>query len=118
MRVAISSEGKNLGEHFGHCSEFTIYDIENNKVNNTEVIENPGHKPGFLPEFLSKKNVNVIISGGMGKRAQELFKNNKIEVIVGAEGLCDDIIQSFIDGKLHSTNSICNKHEFEGHCND
>ena len=53
MRIAVASEGKNVTEHFGHCEGFLIYDAENGEILKEEMVLNPGHKPGFLPNFLS-----------------------------------------------------------------
>lgn len=118
MRIAVASEGNKVSGHFGHCEGFTIFDVDNGNIVSKEDVKNPGHKPGFLPEFLKGKNVDVIISGGMGEKAQDLFKNNNIDVVVGAEGLADDEVKRFISGSLKSTGSVCSKHEYEGHCNE
>jgi predicted Fe-Mo cluster-binding NifX family protein len=72
-KIAVAGEGKNVTEHFGHCVHFLIYDVENGKIIKEESIPNPGHKPGFLPNFLADRGVNVIISGGMGGGAVDIF---------------------------------------------
>jgi len=54
----------------------------------------------------------------MGETAQELFNQNGIEVVVGAQGIADDIINQYIGGVLKSTGSVCTEHSHEGHCND
>ena len=118
MKIAVSSEGKKASGHFGHCEGFTMYEVEDDKILNTEFIPNPGHRQGFLPVFLKEKGTNVIISGGMGGTAQQLFQDNEIQVIVGVTGNCDDIIKDYIDGKLKSTGSICEEHTYEGHCGE
>ena len=118
MKIAIASEGKKVSGHFGHCEGFTMYNIEGDKVVNSEFVPNPGHKPGFLPMFLKEKDVDIIISGGMGGSAQQLFRNNNIEVIVGAEGDCDNIIVSYLKGEIKSTGSICIEHSHEGSCGE
>lgn len=118
MKIAIASEEKYVSGHFGHCEGFTMYNLEGKKVIKKEFVPNPGHKPGYLPVFLKENNVNVIIAGGMGATAQELFKENNIEVIVGVEGICDDVIENFINSELKSTGSVCTEHSHEGHCND
>lgn len=92
MKIAVASEGKNVSGHFGHCEGFTLYEVEEGKVLKSEFVQNPGHRPGFLPVFLKEKGTDVIIAGGMGGTAQQLFGENGIEVIVGAQGLCDDEI--------------------------
>lgn len=116
MKIAIATEGKRVSGHFGHCEGFTMYKVDDSKIVDSEFIPNPGHKPGFLPRFLKEKRVDIIISGGMGGSAQQLFNDNGIEVVVGARGNCDDVIQSYLDGELKSTGSICEEHAHEGHC--
>ncbi|CDG02303.1 Putative Dinitrogenase iron-molybdenum cofactor family protein [Clostridium chauvoei JF4335] len=81
-------------------------------------MKNPGHKPGFLPVFLKGLDIDIIISGGMGATAQQLFEQNNIEVVVGAAGITDEIIKKYISGEVKSTGSICTEHAHEGHCND
>ncbi|MFT5875125.1 MAG: putative Fe-Mo cluster-binding NifX family protein [Clostridium sp.] len=118
MKIAIASDGKNVSGHFGFCEGFTIYEVENDKTVSKSFTANPGHKPGFLPVFLKELNVNLIIAGGMGGTAQNLFNEKGIEVVVGAKGLSEDVLQKYINGELKSTGSVCQEHEHEGHCND
>lgn len=118
MKIAVASEGKLVSGHFGHCEGFTMYNVENSVVINKEFVTNPGHKPGFLPVFLKEQKADVIIAGGMGESAQELFNQNGILVVVGAQGNADDVVNVYIAGKLKSTDSVCTEHAHEGHCND
>jgi len=115
-KVAISRDGNYVSGHFGHCEGFEVFEINEGEISSKEFLPNPGHRPGFLPQYLAEKNINVIISGGMGATAQELFGRNNIEVIVGASGKLDEVIGSYINGSLRSTNSICTEHQHEGHC--
>ncbi|ACA44281.1 dinitrogenase iron-molybdenum cofactor [Clostridium botulinum] len=118
MKIAIASDGKYVSGHFGHCEGFTIYEVEEGKSLNKNFTPNPGHRPGYLPVFLKELNVNVIIAGGMGETAQDLFNENNIEVVVGIQGLSDDMAQKYIQGELKSTGSVCREHQHEGHCNE
>lgn len=116
MKIAIASDNKMVSPHFGHCEGFTVYKVNSNKIEDESFIANPGHKPGFLPVFLKEKEVDIIIAGGMGQRAQQLFAEKNIKVIVGAEGNCDKIINKYINDELQSTNDVCNRHMNEGSC--
>ncbi|SHJ87891.1 Predicted Fe-Mo cluster-binding protein, NifX family [Anaerobranca californiensis DSM 14826] len=116
MKIAVASEGNFVSGHFGHCQGFTIYETEGNKLLKKEFIDNPGHRPGFLPNYLKEKGVNVIISGGMGETAQQLFAQNNIEVIVGVEGQLDEIVQQYLNNQLKTTNSVCREHMHKGNC--
>ena len=118
MKIAIASEGKYVSGHFGHCEGFTFYEVDEDKVIKKEFKQNPGHRPGFLPDFLNELGVNVVISGGMGQTAQQLFAQNNINVIIGAEGYCDDAIQQYLKNELKSTGSICREHQYEDHCHE
>jgi len=116
MKIAVASEGKMVTEHFGHCEGFNIFDAENGKIVKSEFILNPGHKPGFLPNFLNDKGVNVIISGGMGGGAIDIFNEKGIEVIVGATGIAEAAVNSYLQGNLKSTGSVCHEHQHHDEC--
>jgi len=116
MRIAVASDGKSVSAHFGHCEGFTVYEIDQNKSLEKSFVANPGHRPGFLPVFLKEKGVDVIIAGGMGGSAQQLFTENGIEVFVGVQGFSDDLAQAFINGNLQSSGSVCHEHQHEGSC--
>ena len=107
MRVAISTDGDFVSAHFGRCPQFTLVDIDKNKVTKREIIDNPGHHPGFLPQFLSEKGAACIIAGGMGMRAQELFSQAGIDSILGVEGSIDSVVEHLLAGTLKGGESIC-----------
>ena len=96
-----------VSAHFGRCPEFTIVEIEGNKLKNKETIPNPGHHPGFLPDFLGKLGVSTIIAGGMGPRAQGLFAEKGIDTIVGVTGRIDEVIKKVLSGTLEGGESLC-----------
>ena len=113
-RIAFPSNDKtNVEEHFGHCKEFAIYNVENKEVTSIDFITPPPHEPGSLPKFLGQEKVNVIITGGMGSMAINLFKEQDIEVILGAKGTIDINLTAYLTNILQSTGSAC-AHE-EGH---
>lgn len=116
MKIAVASEGKMVTEHFGHCASFNIFDIEDNKVVKVESIPNPGHRPGFLPNFLNDLGVKVVISGGMGGGAVSIFNEKNIEVIIGVRGSAEDAVQSYLQGTLESSGSVCHQHQHHDEC--
>ena len=61
MKVAISTEGDSVSAHFGRCPSFTIAEIEEGRIVSKEVIENPGHHPAYLPQFLREKESTVLL---------------------------------------------------------
>lgn len=111
MKIAVACEGKMVTEHFGHCQNFNIYDIENGKILKVESIPNPGHKPGFLPVFLYDLGINIIMSGGIGGGAIEIFNEKNIEVVTGVNGESSQVVEMFLNNELKSTNFVCNQHK-------
>ncbi len=110
MKIAVASEKEMVTGHFGHCENFNIYETNGNEIVKNESVKNPGHKPGFLPNFLNDMGVNVIISGGMGGGAIDIFNEKGIEVIVGASGNAREAAEAYLKGSLKSTGSVCHEH--------
>ena len=69
-----------------------------------------------MPNFLNDLGVNVIISGGMGGGAIEIFNEKGIEVITGASGDAQVLADRYIKGELKSTGSVCHQHEHHDEC--
>ena len=118
MKIAVASENGRVTEHFGHCEGFMMFDTENNQIVKSETIANPGHKPGFLPNFLADRGVNVIISGGMGGGAVEIFNERKVTVVVGASGDAKTAVEAYLLGELQSTGSVCHEHQHHVACGE
>lgn len=116
MKIAVANDNGRVTEHFGHCQGFMIYETEDKTILNSENVANPGHKPGFLPNFLHDLGVNVIISGGMGEGAITIFNQNGIDVIVGASGNTKDVVENYLNGNLESTGSVCHEHMHADEC--
>jgi len=107
MKVAISTDTGRVSEHFGRCPEFTILQIDDGKITNSETIPNPGHHPGFLPDFFAGKGVQAIIAGGAGTRAQMLFEQKNIQLILGITGTIDNVVDLICKGQLKGGESLC-----------
>ncbi len=118
MKVAVASEKDMVTGHFGHCANFNIFSVDGEAIVGSESIPNPGHRPGFLPKFLNEKDINVIISGGMGGAAVQLFNEFGIEVVIGTTGTAQNAVEKYVKGELQSTGSICHEHAHEGNCGE
>ena len=116
MKIAVSCNGNQIWAHFGHCENFMIYEAENGVITSEQSVPNPGHRPGFLPNFLADMGVAVIISGGMGGGAVDIFNERGVEVVLGAQGDAKTAGESYLRGELHSTGSICHEHAHEHEC--
>jgi len=110
MRIAIPVAQDKLSLHFGHCDQFALFDIDDKlkKVKSRNDIIPPAHAPGVLPQWLRENDVNVIIAGGMGQRAQQLFVQNDIKVVIGATSNSpEEIVSDYLAGKLETGDNIC-----------
>lgn len=110
MRYAVPVSGGRLAEHFGHCEQFALFDIDetSKEITKSSIVDSPGHQPGFLPSWLSEQDVSMVIAGGMGSRALELFEQNRIQVISGAmESDPERAVLSHLQGTLATGQNVC-----------
>jgi predicted Fe-Mo cluster-binding NifX family protein len=110
MKIAIPVVNNTLNAHFGHCESFAIIDTDMNdkRIVNRIDVDAPPHEPGLLPKWLEEKGVNMIIAGGMGQRAQALFQERNIDVLVGAPCLTpEELVSAFMEGNLQAGVNAC-----------
>lgn len=110
MRYAVPVSGGLMSAHFGHCEQFALIDVdeESGKITRKELIPSPGHQPGFLPGWLAEQGANVVIAGGMGPRAVELFQENGVRVVLGArENDPEQAVLSLVSGSLAIGDNTC-----------
>lgn len=110
MRIAIPLARGKLSLHFGHCDQLAIFEVddESKKVISRNDQTPPAHEPGVLPHWLGGIGVNAIIAGGMGQRAQQLFAQNGIRVIIGASsGTPEGLVTAYLQDVLVTGDNIC-----------
>jgi predicted Fe-Mo cluster-binding NifX family protein len=112
MKVAISLTGEkltdNVSEVFARCPYFAIAEIENKKVQATEVIENKiadqlGQAGISAAQLMAEKDVKAVITKNVGPRALDVLNQFQIDIYTG-EGSAERVLQEFIDGKLKKIN--------------
>ena len=110
MRFAIPvAEGK-LCMHFGHCERFAIVDVDEStkEIAGVKELEPPPHEPGVLPQWIKEQGATIVIAGGMGQRAQSLFKQSGVDVIVGASAEePETVVKAYLAGTLQTGDNIC-----------
>ncbi|MBN2182438.1 MAG: NifB/NifX family molybdenum-iron cluster-binding protein [Sedimentisphaerales bacterium] len=110
MKIAIPVTGGALSAHFGHCEQFDIFDVDldGKKITSRQSLTPPPHEPGILPQWLSGLQVELVIAGGMGQRAQQLFAQNNIDLIVGAaDNTPQELIEQYMNNRLQTGTNIC-----------
>ncbi len=110
MKIAIPLADGKLTMHFGHCSSFALVDVDprTKKIIKSEESAAPPHQPGLLPSWLAECGATIIIAGGMGQRAQQLFAQQGIQVVVGAPAETPEkLITDYFAGTLQIGENIC-----------
>jgi ATP-binding protein involved in chromosome partitioning len=110
MKIAIPTAGGHLCMHFGHCEQFALIDVDEDdgKIVKSTMVTPPPHEPGLLPRWLHEHGATVIIAGGMGQRAQQLFAQDSIKVVVGAPADSpENLAQAYLSGTLVSGKNTC-----------
>lgn len=117
MKIAVTYENGEIFQHFGHTSEFKIYNVENNKVENSEILNTNGSGHGALATLLKEQNVDVLICGGIGGGAQNALRDQGIKLFGGVSGKADDAVNEYLNNNLnYNPNVKCSHHEHsEGH---
>lgn len=97
-----------LHGHFGHCKFFAIFYVKTKEILKEEKIVPPPHEPGLLPKWLSENGVTDVLTGGMGKKARNLFSLYDIEVLVGAPVLeASEVVKGYLDKSLKFALNSC-----------
>ena len=108
MKIAIPVANGRICAHFGHSEQFALIEVEDNEIKSKEMLIPPAHEPGVLPRWLHEQGANVIITGGMGQRAQMLFEENGIKVIYGvASGEPEELVKQYLNDTLEAGENIC-----------
>lgn len=110
MRIAIPIANGQLATHFGHGERFALMDVDpkaKQLLKRTDV-DAPPHQPGLLPRWLGEQGVQVVIAGGMGQRAQTLFAERGIQVVVGATAdTPEKLVADYLSQNLKTGCNVC-----------
>ena len=116
MRIAVTYENGQIFQHFGHTSQFKLYDIEENRVASSEIVDTNGQGHGALAGVLKNLRVDKLICGGIGGGARDALAASSIEVYGGVSGSADEAVDALLNGRLsYDPEARCNHH---GHGED
>jgi len=108
MRVAVSTDDGNgldsvVSPHFGRCPYYVLVDLDGREIGQVEVVENPAHgqhQPGQVPGFINSHGADVMLAGGMGRRAIGFFQQYGIQAVTGATGTVRHALEQYLGGAL------------------
>ncbi len=119
MRIAFATEDDGgleaqVASHFRRARFFTFVDLDpDGEVVSVEVKENPFAQvrgPGLVPGFVRDEEADLVVSGGMGMRAAEVFRQWGVEPVTGAKGKVLEVLRALLSGEEFEE-SLCHPHE-------
>ena len=112
MKIAVTYEDGQIFQHFGHTSQFKLYDVADGKMVNSQVVDTNGSGHGALAGFLMQHGVTALICGGIGGGAQAALANVGITLYGGVSGSADQAVASLLSGNLgYDPDVHCNHHD-------
>ncbi len=117
-RIAFACEDSNglqseMSMHFGRCPYYVMVDVEDKEIKSSQTVDNPyfsNHTPGAVPQFINTQNVHVMIAGGMGPKAVEMFRGFGIEVATGVGGKVENVLNAYLDGRVKGSAACSHDH--------
>jgi predicted Fe-Mo cluster-binding NifX family protein len=111
MKIAVTYANGIIFQHFGHTQQFKVYEVQNNEVVSSQVVDTNGSGHGALAGFLSTLGVDVLICGGIGGGAQMALASANIRLFGGVSGDADEAVNAFLCGALeYNPNVKCSHH--------
>lgn len=110
MKIALPVTGNCLCMHFGHCESFAFYDVDSKEksINGVKMLTPPPHEPGILPPWIKQQGADIVITGGMGSRARDLFEAVGVHVITGAPAINPEaVIIHYLNNTLELGQNAC-----------
>lgn len=118
MRIAVTYENGKVFQHFGHCEQFKLYDVEDGKIVGEQIVDTNGSGHGALAGFLQAAKADALICGCIGMGAQMALADAGIKFYAGVQGPADEAASALAAGTLdYDPNAHCEHHEHHaGNC--
>ncbi len=99
---ALDSE---ISDHFGRAKKFIFLEVEEGKIKNYYLKNNPYQKKEVragleTSSFVVKEKIDSIIAKEMGPISFHTLRDNIVDVYKGIDGNVKEIINNFSEGKL------------------
>ncbi|MCR4790372.1 MAG: NifB/NifX family molybdenum-iron cluster-binding protein [Treponemataceae bacterium] len=111
VAATYEKETGNVFQHFGKSQNFKIYEIEDNKIVKSEVIDNGGFGHHDLATYLKNLGVETLILGNRGQGAIDALNAAGLKQVPGITGSADQAAEKFAKGTLvGNPNAKCDHH--------
>lgn len=109
-RIALPLSGGRVSAHFGRAEEFVVYDTDRDKAEilGSENLVPPAHEEGLLPQWLVENGVDVLLTGGLGRKARSALQESGIVVVSGVpNGSAEELTRQYLEGRLQAGENSC-----------
>jgi predicted Fe-Mo cluster-binding NifX family protein len=121
VRIAVSADDNRgldsvVSPHFGRCPYYVLVDVEDAEVKEITAVANPyyeQHQRGQVPGFIHSQGAEVMLTGGMGRRALGLFEQYGVEAVTGAYGTVRRALEGYLGGQVRGADA-CGKSSSHG----
>ena len=107
MRYAIAVDKSEVSSHFGRCESYELVDMTDGQVTARRHVANPGHSPGQIPQLMQQWQVDSVVCGGAGPRAQTMLSEKGIGLITSVSGLVEEVVAAILAGELKTGEDTC-----------
>jgi len=110
VKYAVPVSKGEICAHFGHCEQFALMDVdpELKQICGTKIVQSPGHEPGVLPGWLAQQGADIVLAGGMGQSAINLFNQARVKVVTGVrESDPEKAVLAHVENNLDTGGNIC-----------
>ncbi|MEW5763563.1 MAG: NifB/NifX family molybdenum-iron cluster-binding protein [Acidobacteriota bacterium] len=110
MKIAVPMADGRFSDHFGGADSFGLFEVDEpaRSIVSKASLQAPPHERGAFPRWLREQGAEVILAGGMGPRAAQMFEAYGIRVVAGVVARDPEIaVQEFLAGSLHTSGALC-----------
>jgi predicted Fe-Mo cluster-binding NifX family protein len=111
MKIAVTTEGDQIFQHFGKCPTFTVFTVKDGAVQGKTSVDASRNGHAALSGFLKSLGVDVVICGGIGDGAKQMLSSAGIKLVSGIEGGIENAVNAYLSGNLTDKNGTCSREE-------
>lgn len=113
MKIAVTTQGDQIFQHFGKCPSFTVFTAEDGEIRKKGILDAEGNGHAALGGFLKNAGVDAVICGGIGDGARNMLAAEGIRLISGVEGPIEDAVHAYLAGQLTDQRGSCDHEEHD-----
>lgn len=101
--IVVASEGLEVSQHFGICTNYNYYRVENGAIVDSQNLPAKGAVDDHYARIFVQFDVDIVIVNDISDAACNDFIKQGIAIARGGEGRAINAAQDYLDGKLDIT---------------